>query len=146
MAPLEYILAKRELLATYIERFPHDRLSRAACRGLHPDLYHPKIGPPRSVDLERCASCAIRLECVALALMSEESDAREGWYGGLAPEDRDILASHLALPVPVRESETERDKSCQAIELREYGWKINEIAAELGCSRRTVQRHLRGAA
>ena len=146
MATLEHILAERELLATYIERFPNDRLRRAACRGLHPDLYHPKTGPPRSTDLERCESCPIQLECVALALRDESPDVRSGWYGGLSPEDRDILARELGLRAPARESNAEPSKTDRAIDLRERGWKINEIATELGWSRRTVQRHLRGAA
>ena len=146
MATLEHFLAEREQLAAHIERFPNHRLNHAACRGLHPDLYHPKIGPPRSADLERCGSCPIQLECVALALRDESSDARSGWYGGLAPEDRDILARELGLPASAHESDAERGKTDWAIDLRERGWKINEIAAELGCSRRSVQRHLQGAA
>ncbi|MYD11660.1 MAG: helix-turn-helix domain-containing protein [Chloroflexi bacterium] len=146
MAPLDYFLNEREYLIACVERFPRHRLSDAACRGLHPDHYHPEVGPPRRVDLDRCRSCPIQLECVALALRSEQPDTRTGWYGGLNPEEREILASHLDLPLSVDELEPEHDRTHRAVELRERGWKINDIATELGCCRRTVQRHLRGAA
>ena len=43
------------------------------------------------------SDCPARLACLALALRAEDADAREGWYGGLAPADRDDIAHILRL-------------------------------------------------
>jgi DNA-binding NarL/FixJ family response regulator len=38
------------------------------------------------------------------------------------------------------------DRAVQAARLKADGWTVEAIAAELGCSRRTIQRSLRIAA
>jgi predicted transcriptional regulator len=38
------------------------------------------------------------------------------------------------------------DRAARAARLRSAGWTVEDIATELGCSRRTVQRDLRSAA
>ncbi|MFF6874731.1 helix-turn-helix domain-containing protein [Streptomyces sp. NPDC012474] len=81
-----------------------------------------------------------RLECLALALRAEDPEARHGWYGGFGPAERDRIAAMLwlaksATPLP--------DRALTAIRLGKDGWRINDIAQVLGCSRRTVQRYLR---
>ncbi len=119
-------------------------LGRAACSGMGPDAYHPDQGRPADLALARCAGCQARLACLALALRSEDPEARSGWYGGLGPADRDALAASLDLDEPAAVLET--DSATRAAQLRAAGWTISEIAVELGCSRRTVQRYLRKAA
>lgn len=141
---IDFFLAERESLTTCVAQAPSDRLRFAACRGTHPNRYHPESGSPRSADLRRCRSCPVRLECVALALSNENPEERAGWYGGLSPTDRDVLAKRLE-PSDSRDG-VQNDMTRRARELREGGWKVNEIASELGCSRRTVQRHLNQAA
>jgi predicted transcriptional regulator len=39
-----------------------------------------------------------------------------------------------------------RDRVAKSAQLRAAGWTIKDIAAELGCSPRTVLRYLRAAA
>ncbi len=120
------------------------QLRDAACRGMDPDAYHPDRGRPGDLALARCTSCQARLACLALALRAEDPDMRSGWYGGLGPDDRDVVAVAIGLgkpePVPVP------DRALQAAQLRAAGWTISAIATELGCSRRTVQRALRRSA
>ena len=126
------------------DRSPLDRQLRwAACRGMDPDAFHPGEGRPADSVVARCAGCPARLACLALALRAEEPNLRCGWYGGLGPEDRDDAASALGLgtlkaPVP--------DRAVQAARLRANGRTVDAVAAELDCSRRTVQRYLRIAA
>lgn len=141
---IDFFLADSESLVACIAQAPSDRLRYAACRGMHPDRYHPESRPPRSADLRRCRSCPVRLECVAVALRNEDPDERAGWYGGLSPTDRAVLAKQLGSPDDGDRALT--DMTHRARELRESGWKVDEIASELGCSRRTVQRHLNQAA
>ena len=134
----------RELIRSPSSKPILSQLGRAACSGMGPDAYHPDQGRPADLALARCAGCQARLACLALALRSEDPEARSGWYGGLGPADRDALAASLDLDEPAAVLET--DSATRAAQLRAAGWTISEIAVELGCSRRTVQRYLRKAA
>ena len=118
------------------------QLSSAACRGLDPETFHPAVDRPEPADVDRCASCTARLACLAIALRAEDPEMRTGWYGGLGPEDRDNVARALGLDNP---NPPAPDRAIQAARLQADGWTVDAIAAELGCSRRTVQRYLRAA-
>lgn len=115
-------------------------LDQAACAGADPDLYHPDEGQPDELSLFRCKMCPARLACLALALRAEDPDARAGWYGGVGPAERDDIARILRLE-PSRP--TIPDRAVEAARLQAAGRTINQVAAELGCCRRTVQRYLR---
>lgn len=119
------------------------QLRAAACRGMDPDAFHPDEGRPDDRVVARCAGCPARLACLASALRAEDPRARQGWYGGLGPEDRDGVAAVLELETP---EPPPPDRAIRAARLRAAGWPVDAIAAELGCSRRTVQRYLRAAA
>lgn len=118
-------------------------LRGAACQGADPETFHPVEGTPDPLTIVRCAGCAARLACLALALRAEDADARSGWYGGLGPADRDDLATALG---PFAAEARPLDKAIRAARLRAAGWVVADIASELGCSRRTVQRYLRSVA
>ncbi len=143
-----YFFAGREHelreLVTHTDHKPlHRQLRRAACRGMDPSVFHPEEGRPDDIVIARCTGCLARLGCLALALRAEDPDMRSGWYGGLGPGDRDHVVAVLTLEAP---EPSMPDRAAQAARLRAGGWTIEEIAAELGCSRRTVQRYLRAAA
>jgi AraC-like DNA-binding protein len=126
------------------DRKPLDRQLRwAACRGMDPDAFHPDEGRPDHPVLARCTGCRTRLACLALALRAEDPDARSGWYGGLSPSDRDNVAATLSLETPKPPAS---DRAIQAARLQAAGWTVEDIATELGCSCRTVQRYLRTTA
>lgn len=127
---------ERELLA--LIKNPTTRLDGAACIGVDTDLYHPEGAALDDVSGARCATCPVRMGCLALALRAEDPDARSGWYGGLGPDDRDTLATELAL---VAEPGSALDRAPEAFRLRAAGLSVREIAARLACSRRTVQRY-----
>jgi WhiB family redox-sensing transcriptional regulator len=114
------------------------QLRDAACRGTDTELYFPDDGEPGELALARCAGCQARLACLALALRTEDSDPRYGWFGGLGPADRDAVASSLIIKKSVSPA---LDPPARAIELRAVGWTVDAIASSLGCSRRTVQRY-----
>jgi hypothetical protein len=138
-----YVLRKQEI-QNYIRRIPSGTLTSAACRGCDPNAYHPEVGRPSEDDLARCDSCVVATACIAVALRAEDPELRVGWYGGLGPADRAALAHSIAVEVPdVGEGS---DRISRARELWDSGWKIDEIAAELGCSRRTIQRYLKQVA
>lgn len=120
------------------------KLRSAACVGYDTDVFHPEGGPPSELTLARCSGCPARLACLALALRSEDPEARSGWYGGLGPADRDAVASALnaGVPAPPRVPEL----AARAARLWAEGWTVPAIAAELMCCDRTVQRYLRMAA
>jgi AraC-like DNA-binding protein len=138
-----YFFAGREgELRVLIDNITNHNIGLAACAGGDPDAYHLEEGRPSELSLVRCIRCPARLACLALALRAEDPEAREGWYGGLGPADREGVAAMLRLetldPPP--------DRAIEAARLRTSGWTINDIAKQLGCSRRTVQRYLRMAA
>jgi hypothetical protein len=116
------------------------QLRDAACRGMDTELYFPDGGQPGELALARCAGCQARLACLALALRTEDPDTRYGWFGGLGPADRDAVAASLTLK---KSASPVLDPPARAIELRAAGWTVGAIAANLGCSPRTVQRYCR---
>lgn len=120
-----------------------NELRRAACRGLSPDAYHPDQGQPTGLALARCHGCQARPACLTFALRTEDPEERYGWYGGLGPSARDVLAASLGTSAPGPLVVTESDR---AATLRSQGWTVNAIADELHCSRRTVQRYLKKSA
>lgn len=134
-------------LGTFIDKPDYAALDKAACKGLPVQAFHPDKGEPERQHLELCDSCPGRLMCLALALRAEETDLRFGWFGGLGPSDRDDVADALDLPEVVRDtSHPQDDRIAEAARLRATGSTVREIAAQLGCSRRTVQRYLKTAA
>jgi hypothetical protein len=138
-----YFFADREPELRELIRHPDhlDRqLGRAACHGSDPDTFHPDDGQPAELVVARCTRCAARLACLALALRAEDPDARSGWYGGLGPADRDGAAAVLGLGTS---ESSASDRAVRAAQLRSVGWTVEDIATELGCSGRTVQRDLR---
>jgi hypothetical protein len=136
------LLGSEQQLLGLIEDPGHRGLDEAACAGTDPDAYHPERGRPDELALRRCRGCPARLPCLALALRAEEPDARAGWYGGLGPVERDRIASDLQPPTG---NPAPTGQPVEASRLRTAGHTVTEIAAELGCSRRTVQRYLRVA-
>ena len=117
-------------------------LSRAACRGIDPDTYHPD-GPLDELSVARCAGCPARMACLAYAIGIEDPGARAGWYGGLGPQDRSALLALVEVEAEPAAAYVSDDAALEAIRLREIGLTVNEIADRLACSRRTVQRYCR---
>lgn len=144
MPTIEHFVLRAQEINDFIHRLPAGALTAAACRGVDPDTYHPEVGRPPEEALSRCEGCPTAVACVALALRAEAPDMRIGWYGGLGPDDRSRLAAALGMGIRPADVPSERIRRAQ--ELSANGWTINEIAVELSCSRRTVQRYLRQAA
>lgn len=139
-----YFFAGREReLRDLIDNVANPNIGLAACAGVDPNVYHPEDGWPSELSLARCSGCPARIACLALALRAEDPEAREGWYGGLGPADREGVVAVLRIETP---QPPRRDRAVEAARLRAAGWTVNRIAMQLGCSRRTVQRYLRMAA
>ncbi|MFJ1937954.1 WhiB family transcriptional regulator [Kitasatospora sp. NPDC088160] len=129
-----------DLLALIQSRNTSD-FSQAACRDSDVDIYHPSDEQvPDAGVLDECSRCIVRMDCLALALRTEDSEARSGWYGGFGPEDRDTIAGLLTAPGGGR---APSELALTARRLVNDGWRINDVAELLGYSRRTVQRYLR---
>jgi hypothetical protein len=107
------------------------------------DAYFPEDGelPPAGA-LALCSSCPVATECLATALIHESRCAeRDGWWGGLSPEAREDIAGRLGM----QPASAEPDSQCPADiarRLRSENRTIPSIAAELGCTERTVYRYL----
>lgn len=143
MPTFNYVPHSREILE-YVRRLPLGGFDDAACAVSDPDAYHPEVGVPLEADLERCERCGVGMACLALALRAEDPEFREGWYGGLSPDERSVLATRLGfVATPPRPTAA---KARRAVALRDSGWKVGDIAVELSCSRRTIQRYLNDAA
>ncbi|MFF3722039.1 WhiB family transcriptional regulator [Streptomyces erythrochromogenes] len=139
---MQFLRGRERVLLALIESPDPSDFARAECRDADVDLYHPSDRQKPDADvLASCCRCAVRLQCLALALRAEDPETRSGWYGGFGPEDRDAIASSLSStgggqPPPSPEH------VIRARRLVGDGWRINEVADLLGCSRRTVQRYL----
>ncbi len=137
-----FFVGREQQLRDLIDHPGKHDLHQAACIGTDTDAYHPEDGRPDELSLFRCQGCPARLACLALALRAEDPEARVGWYGGLGPADRDDIAANLRLGA---NQPALPDRAMQAVRLRTAGWTVAEIAAQLACSRRTIQRYLRTA-
>ncbi|WP_432001461.1 helix-turn-helix domain-containing protein [Streptomyces sioyaensis] len=141
MDNLIFLVGREQELRDLIQSSQQPGTAGAACRDVDVNLYHPADGErPAEGPLAVCVGCAGRMACLALALRAEDPEARHGWYGGLGPTDRDRVAAMLRLP---KGAKLLPDRALTAIRLGRDGWRIDDIAQELGCSRRTVQRYLR---
>jgi AraC-like DNA-binding protein len=141
MDSLHFLVGREQELNDLIQSPQHWDPVPVACRDVDVNLYHPEDGERPAEDLlAACVACGDRLQCLALALRAEDAETRHGWYGGLGPADRDRIAAMLRLSV---ETTPLPDRALTAIRLGRDGWRVNDIAHVLGCSRRTVQRYLR---
>jgi hypothetical protein len=64
----------------------------AACRGLHPDLFHPERGTDTRTPKQVCADCPVTAECLAFALVNFE---KHGIWGGMSERERRTLRRNL---------------------------------------------------
>ncbi len=123
---------------------------RAACANLSlaGDPYFPEDGQtPPTEALACCASCPVAHECLATALAHEATYGyRFGWWGGLGPAERELLAAGLALPEPAPVTIDLHSPAAIARRLRAQRRTVPAIAAELGCTERTVYRYLAASA
>lgn len=123
---------------------------RAACTGqaMAPDCYFPEEDHPPSVKaLACCAACPVSHECLATAMVHEAIDGyRFGWWGGVGPVERDLLWAALDLPTSDPIAAGLRNPAAIARYLRTQRRTVTAIAAELGCTERTVYRYLAASA
>lgn len=128
---------------------PFDWLQDAACGdiAIEFDPYFPEDGcRPTPAALDRCVGCPVVAECLATALVHEASDGvRVGWWGGHGPEDRQVLAERLGITTEIVELEPNGPGDLARM-LRDQNRTIPSIAAELGCTERTVYRYLSSTA
>ncbi|MDQ4131304.1 MAG: WhiB family transcriptional regulator [Actinomycetota bacterium] len=121
----------------------------AACADLPlaGDPYFPEDGElPPTEALARCITCTVAHECLATALAYESEDGlRFGWWGGCSPDEREVLAERIGLATTQVQIEMRRPVELARI-LRAQNRTIPSIAAELGCTERTVYRYLASTA
>lgn len=122
---------------------------RAACveLGLSGDSYFPEDDETPSVKaLAACATCSVAQECLATALIHESQEGlRFGWWGGCSPDERETLARRMDLRTTPAETGPRRPADLARI-LRAQNRTVPSIAAELGCTQRTVYRYLASTA
>jgi hypothetical protein len=102
---------------------------------------------PSAEALACCAVCPVATECLASALVHEALDGcRFGWWGGVAPNERDLLWGTFDLPARQPVEVDLRNPAAIARHLRAQRLTVSAIAAELGCTERTVYRYLAASA
>lgn len=69
----------------------------AACRGLDPDLFHPRVNETHVARQAKdvCATCEVSDDCLRYAL---DLDITAGVWGGLSVEERQKLTVRTGLP------------------------------------------------
>jgi hypothetical protein len=128
----------------------HRWAERAGCLDLPiaGDPYFPEEdeAPPMEA-LTCCAVCPVALECLATSLVHEAVDEyRFGWWGGFSPVQRELLWASLGISSPEPAKIDLRSPAATACHLRTQRRTVPAIAAELGCTERTVYRYLAAAA
>lgn len=71
-------------------------VQHAACAGADTRLFHPPPGRQSKTAKRICARCPVEDTCLAFALVTEKPWLRVGIWGGLSPDERDVLYSLLA--------------------------------------------------
>jgi len=66
---------------------------QAACRGIDPNLFHPRRGEDTAPAKAVCEDCPVRRECLVYALATVE---KHGIWGGLSERERRPLRSAIA--------------------------------------------------
>lgn len=64
-------------------------LDQAACKGKPTSLFFIEKGDSYDVARTLCSTCPVREECLEDALSWETQGQRNGFVGGLSPEERD---------------------------------------------------------
>lgn len=147
MNPTPFVIDESRLVTLVTEPATTARRwdQSAACADLTGgiDTYFPDGGDLPPVDaLARCLTCPVAMECLATALIHEsQSGFRNGWWGGTGPDEREQLARRLGIATRPVELEI-RGPADLARHLRSQNHTIPSIAAELGCTERTVYRYL----
>lgn len=124
-----------------------DNSAECADLRLAGEPYFPEDGevPPEEA-LARCTTCTVAHECLATALVHESREGlRFGWWGGYSPDERELLAKRIGLATQQGEIDLRRPAELARI-LRAQNHTIPSIAAELGCTERTVYRYLASTA
>lgn len=118
--------------------------NEATCLTLDHELFFPDEGEiPPPLALICCAACPVALHCLATALFHEIEDGdRYGWWGGMGPEERQALWGQLGEPPDPEQTPEQENPIGRVLRLRAQRHTIPTIAAELGCSERTVYRIL----
>lgn len=128
----------------------HRWADRAACINspASGDPYFPDDDQmPSAEALACCAGCAVAQHCLATALVHEARDGyRSGWWGGLGPSDRDLLWANIGAEVLPPVEIDLRGPAAVARHLRAQRRTVPAIAAELGCTERSVYRYLAATA
>ena len=118
---------------------------RAGCADMSQtdDSYFPEDDAlPVTEALARCITCPVAHECLATALVHESKEGlRFGWWGGYSPKQRELVAERIGLATQQGEIDLRRPAELARI-LREQNRTIPSIAAELGCTERTIYRYL----
>jgi WhiB family redox-sensing transcriptional regulator len=70
---------------------PHWR-NDAACRGLDPNVFHPKRGRDTNGPKDVCGPCPVKTECLAYSLVNFE---KHGIWGGLSERERRVIRGQL---------------------------------------------------
>lgn len=119
-----------------------DWQDRAACIDMDPNLWFPEDEPLKEQRLwmeatakAQCAICPVRMECLQYALRNREEF---GTWGGYNSEEVHRLRRtlHVKAVEPAAVIPTKLPERIGF--MRGRGWKIAEIAAELGISEQEV--------
>ena len=88
---------------------PEPWMADAACQYVDPELHYPEKGGSTAPAKRICASCPVRVECLAYAL-----DRRETWgvWGGLSERERHRLLPRKMTGVPARGLGRGGDHAC----------------------------------
>lgn len=112
----------------------YDWMDSARCAQSDPDLWHPEAGGTYFAAKKICAGCPVRTECEEhTARLDAESDVidRHGMWAARTRRQRDTAHANAA-----------RQAQHALIErlLERGGTDADAIAAQVGCSSRTVLR------
>lgn len=114
----------------------------ALCLGFTADYVPDEDETPPAEALSLCAACPVATHCLASALAAERTEPyRNGWWGGCSPDEREAIAADLGL-VTVVDTIDEASPAALARRLRADNHSVAEIAAALGCNKRSVYRYL----
>ncbi len=113
--------------------------AQGACRDQPAELFYPGRGGSHAAAIAICAQCPVLLECRQWGILHE----KHGVWGGTSEHERRRLRRQLGVRCTAPEEAFDDSwRADRALVLWRQGWRIDEIAAELGANTKKVQRWL----
>lgn len=110
----------------------YDWMEHAHCAQVDPGLWHAEQGTNYTTAKRICAGCPVQRQCADhTARLDTDTPGRHGMWAGQTQKEREAKRAH---------AEREARHAAMVRLIKRGGMDAEQIAAQIGCSSRTVLR------